>query len=114
MSKAKPRIADASQHSTMYQWMVRNRVSFAAEVAEAGRPDWTRIAVILADMGLLDGRGARPSNATARLTWRKVRLKALPALKPSMAVSRETSKAPDTSALADLIRQMNERSGRKV
>ena len=100
--------------------MVRHRSSFAADVAEAGRPDWTRIAIILADMGLLDGRGCRPSNATTRLTWRKVRLKAVPVARETRETReniprglRETSRAPDTNALADLIRQMNERSGRK-
>lgn len=61
-----------SQHSTMKLWMIKHRAEFAAGLRKAGRPNWVRIAATLADLGLLDTKGRKPTKSTARDTWRSI------------------------------------------
>jgi len=63
----------ASRRSSMYLWMAENQRELAATLAELRPPDWSRIAVALANEGLQDGRGAAPTAKSAYQTWWKVR-----------------------------------------
>ena len=63
----------ASRRSSMYLWMAENQRELAATLAELRPPDWSRIAVALANEGLRDARGAAPTAKSAYQTWWKVR-----------------------------------------
>lgn len=61
-----------SQHSTMKLYMIKNRIAFAEGIRKVGRPNWIRIAESLADLGLLDTKGRKPTKHTTRDTWRSI------------------------------------------
>lgn len=63
----------ASRRSSMYLWMTENQRELAATLAELRPPDWSRIALALANEGLRDARGAAPTAKSAYQTWWKVR-----------------------------------------
>jgi len=78
--KATPEVADrirnaatSDRRSPLYLWMVANFDEFAASVAEAGRPNWQKLAVEFASLGLTDLKGKPPTPEGARQTWWTVR-----------------------------------------
>ena len=116
----------ASRRSSMYLWMAANQRELAAALAELRPPDWSRIAVALANEGLHDARGAAPTAKSAYQTWWKVRrdhkadaagsvLPAeppRPAGDPAMRLLQhgETPEAAAARRLAALDRELKERS----
>ncbi len=61
---------NASRHSTLRVFMMQNRKQIAAELAQAGRPNWDEITLLLQSYGLKDARGREVTKQSARLTWR--------------------------------------------
>jgi hypothetical protein len=116
----------ASRRSSMYLWMAENQRELAATLAELRPPDWSRIAVALANEGLQDGRGAAPTAKSAYQTWWKVRrdrkadaASAVLAAKPLRPASDtamqphqhgETPEAAAARRLAAFDRELKERS----
>jgi hypothetical protein len=129
------RVISAAQggggRSQLYRWMQKHH----ARLAEAfDRPDWDAVAQELAKAGMTDAHGKSPSATTVRQTWWKVkRDKDATIPKPSRrgkaaptpataAVEPPPPAAPEptgpsgqgTDPMAELRRQVNERSGRKT
>ena len=116
----------ASRRSSMYLWMAQNQRELAATLAELRPPDWSRIAMALANEGLRDARGAAPTAKSAYQTWWKVRrdrkadavsaplaVEPLwPAADPTMQRLRhgETPEAAAARRLAAFERELKERS----
>jgi hypothetical protein len=64
---------EAGHSAQLYPWMWTRYAAFQALLAETRRPDWRRIAIGLAKVGVTDARGNSPTAATTRQTWWKVR-----------------------------------------
>jgi hypothetical protein len=59
--------------SSMYRYMLANYQSFGAAIQRAdGTPSWEAIATELAEDGLTDSDGKRPTSRTASGTWYRV------------------------------------------
>ena len=65
-------IQKSSVRSPAFWWMVEHHDEIVARAA-GGRLNWTVLCRLLADRGLVDGRGAPPTAAGARKTWQRVR-----------------------------------------
>jgi hypothetical protein len=65
--------AAMASRSTLFLWMMDNRIEFGDVLARAGRPDWKALAETFAEQGLTDGDGKPPTPVGTRQTWWKVR-----------------------------------------
>ena len=59
------------RHSPLYLWMREHHATLQAEF-EANGPQWAARAKAMADAGLLDGAGEKPTQRTAMQTWYRV------------------------------------------
>lgn len=93
--------AATMKRSSLYVWMLTNHEAFRAVVAEAVRPDWTKLAKAFGARGLTDGDDNPPSAEGTRQTWWKVR-RVVEARK--IAASKRAAKAAPTRSLGGLPR----------
>ncbi len=109
----------ASRHSTLRVFMMQNRKQIAAELAQAGRPNWDEITLLLQSYGLKDAKGQAVTKQSARLTWRyleKGRAKAkrkpvvqteAPSVMPEYKAERVAPVVTDEDAAARRIANAN-------
>jgi hypothetical protein len=69
-------LAEAPLHSTLGQWMIRQRAELEALFRE-GKPDWTKIAEVFGNAGLRDENDRKPTAESAERAWRMVQARAL-------------------------------------
>ena len=62
-----------SRRSPVFRWLWANRLAVSAALSAAERPDWPAIALSLADVGIVDGHGKRPSAHQTMTHWHVVR-----------------------------------------
>ena len=99
--------------SSLHQWMRANHDDVSVLLQEV-RPNWRRLADAFARMGLTDGSGRPPRPQTARQTWWRVRRAMAQGRAAPRAEARGSPAASDPGdALARLVAEMNERSGRR-
>jgi hypothetical protein len=60
------------KRGTMRQWMAENKAAFAGRLVTQ-KPDWSALAKVFSDAGLLDARGNPPTAEATRKTWQRVR-----------------------------------------
>jgi hypothetical protein len=90
-------IDETTDSIQLYAWMRTRYAAFQALLAETRRPDWRRIAIGLAKVGVTDGNGNPPTAATARQTWWKVRQDVTARCKgPSPALEHTNNNSVDT------------------
>jgi hypothetical protein len=105
------------RRSPLFRWMRKHHDALATAFAELP-PAWQPLSEELAAIGLKDARGHRPTAATARATWRRVRRDvactqasqpaATPTLAPdetALGVHLVANHAPATSPPADDCRE---------
>jgi hypothetical protein len=91
--------AALSKKSALYVWMLENHDTFAAVVAQAGRPNWTALAEAFGAQGYTDSDGQSPSDEVTRQTWWRVRktVKARRAKHPAVPLPPQTTTPPTQS-----------------
>lgn len=93
------REAAKTRRSTLYMWLIDNHDTFAAVIAEAGRPNWQALAAEFGAQGYTDADGKPPSVEGARQTWWKVR-KTIKARRAAAARKQPSAPTPRASVAA--------------
>jgi len=60
------------KRSTLRAWMAENYVAFKDRL-QTGKPDWSELAKVFVEAGLLDARGNKPTAEAARKTWYRLK-----------------------------------------
>ena len=107
--------------SPLFRWLRANHDAFA-ELVDGARPNWARIAAAFAEMGIAQPDGTPINAATARHTWwrcrkdvaaRRAKRRPSPVMVVAPMIKAPLVSMPAADPLAELRRQMAERSGRK-
>ena len=109
-------------YSPLFRWLNANHDAFA-ELVDGARPNWARIAAAFAEMGIAQPDGPPINAATARHTWwrcrrdvaaRRAKRRPSPVMAVAPVIEAPLVSTRGNDPLAELRRQMLERSGRKI